>query len=614
MNKNLYTTGIALIVSIGGLLLGISATISGASEFYRNYFDITLGSFWEGFAVGIAMLGTFIGNFFAGSIGDKMGRKKALLVAAVLFGVCTVGSGLATNYPFFLFTRFIGGLGIGISLLVAPLFIAEFSPSEKRGFLVSFNQMNIGIGYLLAYLSNTIVLNLVPNPDQTWRWMLGVGIIFPVAYFLMMLLVPESPRWLLMRKKDKQALKVLDKIGGDEYARRVYDEMKNSIEKENHKSTDSFRSMWKELFSKKMNLILFVGFSVAFFQQISGINAVFFFAPKILRMAGFGGSGSFIQANLIGICMVVMTIVSMFLIDRLGRKPLMIIGVSIMIVALAGSSWFFKKASYVVESDDIALISESIIDDAIVNTAQSNGIKNIHYSSIEMNGEKALLMNNDEIVATVELASEEMLRAKNEAIFIEHILTGYLNKTFKGENAFFHLFKKDLEFSIEKYVSTKLESQLFNIDAFADVINAQLSQHVNQKVIAEGISESVYAKQKDRLLDATININSTMLMISIIMVIVGFSISLGPITWTLLSEIFPGKLRGIGISIAGALNGVTSFVVSTIFPIELEHIGAGNTFLIYAIFMIVCLISVLKYYPETKGKTLAQIEKELVRN
>ena len=144
MNKlNRYTLLLTFIVSIGGLLLGISANVSGASEFYRSYFELKVGSFLEGFGVSIAMLATFIGNFNAGTISDKIGRKKALLLAAFLFSFCTLGSGLATNYTFFLISRFIGGLGIGISLLVVPMFIAEFAPSEKRGFLVSFNQLNI---------------------------------------------------------------------------------------------------------------------------------------------------------------------------------------------------------------------------------------------------------------------------------------------------------------------------------------------------------------------------------------------------------------------------------------------------------------------------------------
>ena len=147
------------------------------------------------------MLATFIGNFFAGNICDGIGRKRALILAAVLFSFCTIGSALSRSYAFFLASRFIGGFGIGISLLVVPLYISEIAPASRRGFLVSFNQLNVGLGYLLAYLGNTVVNAMVQDPDMKWRWMLGIGFIFPLVYLSGLLFIPESPAWLAFHGK-----------------------------------------------------------------------------------------------------------------------------------------------------------------------------------------------------------------------------------------------------------------------------------------------------------------------------------------------------------------------------------------------------------------------------
>ena len=538
MNRlNGYTLLLTFIVSIGGLLLGISANVSGASEFYRSYFDLKVGSFLEGFGVSIAMLATFIGNFNAGTISDKIGRKKALLLAAFLFSFCTLGSGLATNYTFFLISRFIGGLGIGISLLVVPMFIAEFAPSGKRGFLVSFNQLNIGIGFLLAYVINSLTIKYIPDPDLTWRWMLGIGFVFPAVYFIALFFVPESPRWLINRGKDEEAKKVMRKIGGEEYAETEYQQIKQAINFSGEgENKTAYGELWGELFSKPMRLVLLIAFSVAFFQMASGFNSVMFFVPRIFRLAGFGGTGSFFMSNLVGIAMVVMTVVSMFLIDRLGRKPLLLIGVSLMLVSLMVSAWSFSESTYTIEKDDV---------EQIVQNAETNEVAGV--------------------------LSKALSKSKNIV--------------FKNELTFFHQFKSDIHSEVDRIGNGDKE--------YADYI---------------------YSKYRGNLVDAAISINSLVVMIAILCFVVGFAISLGPVTWALLSEVFPGKLRGLGISIAGTLNGLTSFIVTTIFPIELEYLGSGTTFFIYGILMFVFILMVIKWFPETKGKTLEEIEAELVKN
>lgn len=422
--SNAYLYIICFIVSIGGLLLGISANISGASMYFGDFFGLQTGSFKEGLAVSITMLATFIGNFFAGNISERIGRKKSLVLAALLFCFCTLGSALSQTYTFFLVSRFIGGLGIGISLLVVPMYIAELSPAGKRGFLVSFNQLNIGIGYLVAYASNTLVNGWFDCPEQKWRWMLGLGALFPLLYLIGLAFVPESPVWSANRNQ-----------------------LKN-----NKAGILSYAEQGRRLFKPQMRLILFIAFSIAFFQMACGINAVLFYAPKVFDMAGFTSDSSFLQSNLIGICMVVMTIVSMTLIDRLGRKPLLIIGSCIMIVSLLTVSTAFYTAT-----------------------------------------------------------------------------------------------------------------------------------------------------------------SPVIILMGLLCMIVGFSISLGPITWILLSEVFPYNVKGLGISLAGVFNGIISFAVTTLFPVEIEQLGAGNTFMIYAIIMIFCLIAVSLFYPETKGRNMEELEKQLIK-
>ncbi|WP_421918410.1 MFS transporter [Marinifilum sp.] len=549
-----YPIFLASIVSIGGLLLGISANVSGASEFYRPFFGLKVGTFMEGLGVSIAMLATFIGTFTAGSISDKIGRKKSLLLAAFLFSFCTIGSGLAPNYTFFLISRFIGGLGIGICLVVVPMFIAEFSPSNKRGFLVSFNQLNVGIGFLLAYLINSIVLQYVSDPELIWRYMLGVGVIFPGIYFILLFFVPESPRWLMQRGREKETLRLLTKIGGDYYAKEELSQIQKTTISSETNAVNGIRSQWKELFSKKMRLIILIGFSVAFFQMASGFNSVMFFAPKIFRLAGFSGSGSFLQSNLIGITMVLMTVVSMFLIDRLGRKPLLLIGVSIMGLAMLMSTYSFQQATYQINKSDINQVAGS---------------------------------------------------GSAEDAIIAEILTKYEGKVYHNEIEFFHAFRDDIRNSAEKIYTKNV--------AFLSTINELKDKNLDQESFLKELAFSVYSTYKDDLLDVSIDIKSILVMISILAFVIGFSISLGPITWALLSEIFPGSVRGLGISIASTLNGITSFLVVTILPIELEQLGASLTFLIYGILMLICIALVIKYYPETKGKSLEQIEKELVK-
>lgn len=521
---NFFIVLISLIVALGGFLLGFdSAVISGAVPFYKNVFGLESGSLLLGLSVSAIIFGAMGGNFIGGILADLIGRKKVLIITAVLFSFCALATSLTSNLFFFISARIIGGLGVGMSILVAPMYIAEIAPREKRGTLVSINQLNIVLGISMAYFTNYFILQKVADPNLNWRWMLGIGAIPAVLYFMLLFLVPQSPRWLVMKKRDEEAKKTLISIGGEQYAGKVLREIKENIEKSSENTEASFR----RVFSRKMSLILIIGFGIAFFQQITGINAIFYYAPMIFGMAGGGQDSAFIQAIFLGITNVVFTLVAMFLIDRLGRKPLLIIGSIGIMVSLSLAGYAFKTAKY------------SITDE---------GLMKILRKSISITEQKDKL----------------------HLITLDHGLSQIIYIEYTDEVKFFNDVKKEIG--------------PWNYNNFKTII-----------------------------LENSVTMNSLLVLIGLILYVASFAISLGPVMWALLSEIFPNKLRGLMISIIGTWNSIVSFVVATVFPAEIEAIGSGYTFIIFAFLGFLTLLFVLKYVPETKGKSLEELEATLVK-
>ena len=334
MNRS-YTLFISFVVALGGFLLGFdSAVISGAVSGIRIYFEM---SDWElGFSVGCVIFGAMAGNIVAGPMSDRFGRKKVLLVTAMLFTVSALWSATATTYVTFVIARIIGGIGIGGAILIAPIYIAEIAPPKLRGSLVSLNQLNIVVGISVAYFSNYFLKDL---EGESWRWMLGVETIPAFIYFLALFTVPRSPRWLIQKLNLVEvAKKILIKIGGKEYAEITIDEIQRGIAKKQKAGT------FADLFSNRMATIMIIAFGIAFFQQITGINAIFYYAPTIFEQAGGSTDSSFLQAIVVGLTNLVFTLVAIRLIDKLGRKPLLIIGTSAMTIALTMATMAFKAA------------------------------------------------------------------------------------------------------------------------------------------------------------------------------------------------------------------------------------------------------------------------------
>ena len=521
MNRKTYTVLISLIVALGGFLLGFdSAVISGATPFYKNTFGLNSGSMLIGFSVSSLILGAIIGNIIAGKLADRFGRRGVLKATAVLFTISAITTALAFNISSFLTARIIGGFGVGMAILVAPMYIAEIAPRKLRGTLVTFNQLNIVLGISIAYFSNYLFQQIIADSDLKWRVMLGVEAIPAILYFLLLFLVPRSPRWLLQKSKEDEARLVLNKVHGEVQAKIEFQEITMSLKEEEKTEKGS----WSDVFSRRMKRVLIIGFGIAFFQQITGINAIFYYAPMIFEMAGGGKDAAFMQAAILGVTNVVMTVVAMFLIDSLGRRPLLFIGATGICISLAIVGFSFKNARYTIDSSSMELLMAELKD---------SEASSIHIDNIQKLNE----------------------------------LEG---KAFKDEVTYFNLVK-------------------------------------------EKIGQETYNGFKETILKHSISINSVWVLIGLILFVASFAISMGPVMWALLSEIFPNKLRGLCISIMGFWNSIVSFSVATVFPVQLELLGSSSTYLIYSFFGLISLLFVWKYVPETKGRSLEELEAKLIK-
>jgi SP family arabinose:H+ symporter-like MFS transporter len=584
--------------------------ISGATPFYKRVFELPEGSFLIGLSVSSIILGAVLGNLVAGALADRFGRKKVLLATALLFGVCAVGCALASSVVVFVAARIVGGLGIGLAILVAPMYIAEIAPPAKRGFLVTFNQLNIVTGISVAYFSNYFVLRLVQDPAVNWRVMLGVGTIPALFYLLLLLIVPESPRWLVQRGRDREALAIMRRVGGEERAAGEYQQIKASLA--THAASEG--AALGELFSRRLRFVMFIGLLIAFFQQVSGINAILYYAPMIFEMAGGGKTDAFLQAVILGLVNFGMTVVSMFLIDRLGRKPLLVIGSLLMAASLLTASFAFRSAHYQLTTDAIRRAAAAVVDDAVREEAREQNPASAGVGSVVIEGDTARLLGESGVLATVALSDPAIARAQAEAAALSAVLSTIAGQTFREETAFFGRIKAETAKAARLEVETLLgggasspDETLIRSRTAAKGGGAVAAEHV-----AKEITEIRYSGYKDRILRSCIKINAKLVLIALLGFIAGFAISLGPVMWALLSEIFPNRLRGLAISVAGTWNAITSFTVATVFPSQLERMGSAATYLIYGLFMLACLVFVLKWVPETKGKTLEEIERDLV--
>jgi SP family sugar porter-like MFS transporter len=342
---------ICLVAALGGLLFGYDwVVIGGAKPFFIEFFGLQNSEVLVGWAMSSALVGCLIGSVISGVSSDKFGRKRLLILSGLLFVVSAVGTGLANAFSVFVIYRLLGGIGIGLASNLSPMYIAEVSPAEMRGKFVSINQLTIVIGVVAAQVVNWLIAMNMPKDftkeqilaswyGQTgWRWMFAAETVPAAFFFFMMFFVPESPRWLVKNAKDKIAGAILDKIGGQEYAKAevvdIKDTLKNEIQQVN----------FKDLLEPRLMKIVSIGMLLAALQQWCGINVIFYYAEEVFKAAGYEISTLMLNIVWTGLIMLLFTFIAIFSVDRIGRRALMLIGCAglTVIYAILGGCYYFQ--------------------------------------------------------------------------------------------------------------------------------------------------------------------------------------------------------------------------------------------------------------------------------
>ncbi|MES2006433.1 MAG: sugar porter family MFS transporter [Bacteroidota bacterium] len=339
-----YILTLSFISALGGYLFGFDfAVISGALPFLKTQFG--LSEYWEGFATGSLALGAIAGCIVAGKIADKRGRRPGLLLAAIVFGVSSLFMAFAPGRNFFIVSRFVAGIGVGMASVLSPMYIAEIAPAKYRGTMVSINQLTIVLGILITNLVNYSLRNM---GDDAWRWMFGLGAIPSFLFFLGVLWLPESPRWLILKQHTGRASAVLTKIGGESFCTKTMADIQHSLQ-------NTAKVKFGAIFEKNIFPAVLAGIILAVFQQFCGINVVFNYTTIIFDSIGASKDDQLLQTVFIGGVNLLFTLLAMLLVDRLGRKPLMLFGAlgltlfyviisQLLAVRSANVSWFLLAA------------------------------------------------------------------------------------------------------------------------------------------------------------------------------------------------------------------------------------------------------------------------------
>lgn len=451
-----YVWTICLVAACGGLLFGYDwVVIGGAKPFYEAYFSITDPA-QSGWAMSSALVGCIFGALISGWCADKFGRKMPLILSAILFSASAWGTAVASNFDMFIVYRIVGGVGIGLASALSPLYIAEVSPAEKRGRFVAVNQLTIVIGVLAAQLINLMIAEPVAtgatqqaiveswNGQTGWRWMFGAELVPALAFLVLMFFVPESPRWLVKAGKPERARAMLQRIGSTAYAEQTLKEIEHTLQKDNHKVA------WSTLLQPQIKPIVIIGMVLAVFQQWCGINVIFNYAQEIFASAGFDINGTLKSIVATGIINLVFTLAALPLVDKIGRRKLMLFGASGLTVI------------YV-----------------LIASAYGLGIM----------GWPVLVL----VLAAI----------------------------------------------------------------------------------------AIYA------------------------------LTLAPVTWVLLSEIFPNRVRGLAMSLGTLALWIACFLLTYTFPLLNASLGAAGSFLLYGVICAMGYVYVLRHVPETKGVTLEALEEQL---
>lgn len=341
ISKNIssnYILKVTMVAALGGLLFGYdTAVIAGAIGYLQTRFELSAAM--VGWAASSAIWGCVVGVLCTGFLSDKFGRKKVMILTAILFAISAIGSAIPNSLTEFIIARFIGGLGVGAASMLSPLYISEIAPAENRGKLVSLYQLAIVIGINVVYFINLEIATLNTeawNVAYGWRWMLGSETIPAVLFFALLFLVPESPRWLVKNGREAEALIILEKVNGLSKANSILAEIKGALTQE--------KGTIKELLKPGLRIAMVVGIFLALFSQITGINAIIYYAPEIFKSVGFATDSAFSQTVFIGVVNTLFTFVALIFIDKAGRKTLLLWGVAGMVICLfaVGLCFYFN--------------------------------------------------------------------------------------------------------------------------------------------------------------------------------------------------------------------------------------------------------------------------------
>jgi sugar porter (SP) family MFS transporter len=530
---------IAFVVSLGGFLFGFDAgIISGVMDYAGPEFNLTDAQL--GWAVSSPTFSAMLAMLISGRLSDVVGRKKILVVVAFLYALSAIASAYAVSYEMLYIARMVGGLAFGAALILAPTYIAEISTAENRGKLVSIQQLNIVLGFFAAFLSNYYFNKEYTSGESTfltienvWRWMLGVEFIPAILYFILLFFVPKSPRWLFVKKRNEEAKQILVSMYGEQKAKEEANTIINSLAGVEIKSEEKVKL--KDLFKPALRFVLIVGLVIGVLQQITGINAVYFYATSIFKQTGIGTDAAFASGILLSSVTVVFTIIAILLIDKMGRRPLLLGGIAGMAISLLLCAYGFKQATYELTTKSIA--------------------------KIEFVGKEKLEEFKGKTYANDQAFTTEM----------QAILGEFTGKVYTNDVSF----KNEMKTSL---------------------------------------SPSVYQKNEGSILERATKINATLVFIGILGFIACFAFSLGPVMWVMLSELFPNRYRGLAIGFIGFINSFASWVIQQIFPWELSNLGNSMSFFIFGIIALVGFFIMLRILPETKGKSLEQIELDLVKS